>query len=590
MLKGKGFIAVMVGIGLLLVGGCGNTSEMVTVGNDAEDLGVIRPEASYLEEKVPPCTKKEGSDTDPCAPASLNKPKTLSVSGSFPLWTMRGLPTFTEILLDRDVVTASVHLIVRGVVKFNTTRCDIYPLKVANYDEYGLSYKILPYHCFSDIDIREYIVGTGPSELTVSMHREVIFDIDIEDWDKVKEQELQMLNDPRSRTARAYEGKELLLFLGVTDTIAVEAFEVRGIASNLWFIQRSGDEIIAVANEYRLASNEEERRQLKMPLDELVIQLKKAAQERNSITGGRVGIDSALPLLVTDANFLREYYISVGSVYDDSDDATVLPPPVPGEDDIVPVTVPVDEGGTTVGSSVPVPGEDTDVPSPIDDAGLTVGQESTTTTVVDITTSSSVVETSVTTAVVPGVTTTSGVVESTTTTIAEIVTGTTTTTVVPVSTTLVPGGEDDPPLVDDGASEGDQVTTTSSTVVPSPSATSSTTTLPASDDIGPVETPITTVVVSAVTTTSEVVENTTTTIVSGGEDDNPLVDDGASGEGQVTTTSSTAVPSVSTTSSTTTLPGGDDIGPGEDPVVVPPADDGIESEGQADAGLAVNDG
>ncbi len=330
MLKGKGCIAGMVAIGLLLVGGCGDRSDLATVGNATEDSVVIRPEASYLEEKVPPCTKKEGSDTDPCAPVSLNKPKTLSVGGSFPLWTMRGLPTFTEILLDRDVVTASVHLIVRGVVKFNTTRCDIYPLKVANYDEYSLAFWPLPYHCFSDIDIREYIVGTGPSELTVSMHREVIFDIDIEDWDKVKEQELQMLNDPRSRTARAYEGKELILFLGVPDTVAVEAFEVRGIATNLWFLQRSGDEIIAVADEYRLASNEEEKNQLNMPYDELVVQLKQAAQERNSITGGRVGIDSALPLLVTDANFLRDYYVSVGAVYDGSDDATVLPPPVPG--------------------------------------------------------------------------------------------------------------------------------------------------------------------------------------------------------------------------------------------------------------------
>lgn len=303
----------------------------------ADEVDSVRSEVApsldvpplYLEEVIPPCVGMEGSHVDPCASGSLDKPKILSVSVSFPVWTMRGLPTFTEILLDRGAVTAAVHLIVRGVVKNGTTRCDIYSLKVANYDDFNVPFTVLPYHCFADIDVREYIVGIGPSELTVSMHREAIFDIDIKDWNAVEDQELYSLRDPRSRTARAYEGKELILFLGVPDTIVVEAFEIRGIATNVWFIRRSGDEIRAVSADYELAGNEQERRQLNMPYDELVTQLRQADEERDSITGGRVGIESSLPLLVTDAHFLRDYYVSVGAVYDGSDEATVSPPPVP---------------------------------------------------------------------------------------------------------------------------------------------------------------------------------------------------------------------------------------------------------------------
>ena len=61
-------------------------------------------------------------------------------------------------------------------------------------------------------------------------------------------------------------------------------------------------------------------------------------------------------MLITDAHHLRDYYTSVGAVYDDTENATVLPPPVPGEDDPTAPTLPVNDG-TTV-TIVPVPGED----------------------------------------------------------------------------------------------------------------------------------------------------------------------------------------------------------------------------------------
>ena len=50
---------------------------------------------------------------------------------------------------------------------------------------------------------------------------------------------------------------------------------------------------------------------------------------------GRIGIGTQYPFLVTDANFFQDFYLAIGAVYDSSDKGTVLPPPAPGEGDLV---------------------------------------------------------------------------------------------------------------------------------------------------------------------------------------------------------------------------------------------------------------
>ena len=69
-----------------------------------------------------------------------------------------------------------------------------------------------------------------------------------------------------------------------------------------------------------------------LPLAEMINDIREAAEERNKVTNGKVGVESYLPALITDANDLRDFYISAGAVYDDSEYATVPPPPVPGRE------------------------------------------------------------------------------------------------------------------------------------------------------------------------------------------------------------------------------------------------------------------
>ena len=165
--------------------------------------------------------------------------------------------------------------------------------------------------------------------------------LDFNDWpDAQKDKWIkELLDDPQSRVATAYEGKELVLFLGTSTTIAVESFEV-GPQAGLWFVQKDGDEIRSVAQDIEYARTEEQRSRLDLPLNDLIEQVKIADTERTTLTDGRIGVAPYdLPALVTDANHLRDYYVSVGAVYDGSEEATVLPTPVPGEGDIVPAPV-----------------------------------------------------------------------------------------------------------------------------------------------------------------------------------------------------------------------------------------------------------
>ena len=132
--------------------------------------------STYLLESIPPCVATE-SEPDPC-PVELPTPQNFGVAS---LGAPSEVPTFTDRLiydpLEDGVI--SVHIVMRGTVQTNTTRCDIYRFKLPDYRaEYRQRVGGLPldgqyiigryrYTCFADIDVKEYIVGEGPTTLTV---------------------------------------------------------------------------------------------------------------------------------------------------------------------------------------------------------------------------------------------------------------------------------------------------------------------------------------------------------------------------------------------------------------------------------------
>ena len=415
---------------------------------------------SYLEEIVPPCVPTESEPT-PCSMGLPESVDMVSSLGSIRIWNH--VPSFDYLLFSGDDdLLGRKHIVVRGIIQSDTTRCEKYPVVAHNYVYIsfpldGMYY----YYCFVDIMVKEYIVGEGPPKLTVIMHRENVYEEELDSTGKVRPEIIQFLKDPQSRTAEAYEGKEMVLFLGATITTSIESWDSTGVFS-IWLVQQSDNGFRAVSQfRYVIPSLSS---QLNLPLDEMTEDIKRAAKKRVALTGGRIGIDTALPMLVTDANRLREFYTTVGAVYE-GDNATVLPPPAPGEDDPPPPTLPVNDG--TVSPTTPVPGGEPAVPSSTDDAGTTTSTltvPTTTTAVEDTSTSTTTVEdaepTTTRSAVVPAAAEEEPVfqpaddaVASTTTTEA------TTTTLAEPTTTTVAEVPESPTTTVGSGEEGEQVAT-----------------------------------------------------------------------------------------------------------------------------------
>ena len=456
-----------------------------SVSDDASN-GVLVPSTSPVDNSsgshmaVSSCDPVNEPEHNSCSPMETPM-ETYSSAGGIPYWLYYDrIPTFTDILLGQGSPSAVPHLVVRGVAQPDSTRCDIYPIIVPNYVQPNADYlfdDLYHYHCFVDLDVTEYIVGTGPAKVTVSLHRESLYLSRLTDWHNHKDEYLRSWNDPASRTASTFEGKELILFLSLPGTLGVEAWVTRN-SFNLWFIEQNQEsELRAVALEITLAETDEQRSKMILPLTRMIQDIKEAAEERSKITNGRIGEESYLPSLITDANYLRDFYITAGATYGATEGATVLPPPVLGKDDPDPSTIPADEGATV--TSTPAPGEETTAPPATDDAGLTVEQETTTTEAITTTAPTTTeTDTPVTTEGTPAVTTTTEVAETTTTTTepvpTEPVTGTTTT--VPVAG---PGEEEVAPVPNEPPGEEAETTTS---LTPT-----ETTTTPSNDDGAPNE-------------------------------------------------------------------------------------------------------
>ena len=322
-------------------------------------LGVMtRRQVSYLDEVIPPCVLLEGSKQDTCPKITLSRARnSMGVTTTL----LRELPTFTKSLMG-SIVGGSLtpHIVVRATIKPDTTRCNVYPLAPFDYDpsreDTWWYTRFVNYSCFMETRVNEYIVGEGPPELTIIVYSRALDKSRIEDDYTVTE------DDEYEAPLRisAYPGKEVVMMLGPARTAAVESWNIQPVYHRLWFVQRDGNEVRAVSEDTKVIDNPELLGQMNLSLDELVRKIKEAAEERFTLTGGRIGVDPSLPMLVTDANKLQDFYQNTGAVYE-GEDATVLPPPVPGgeEPELPPARTGEEEPGATSTTTTLLQTEDT---------------------------------------------------------------------------------------------------------------------------------------------------------------------------------------------------------------------------------------
>ncbi len=322
------------------------------------DLAVVTPAPPvHLEEVIPPCVPLEGTQEDPCVPGpSVARPYMVDSAaplGTPPFFDKR--PTVARIMFGQQGPTYEnlpsliKHVVIRGTVLVDTARCHDYYLKLANYRTNRFYEGWIQIHCFSDVRVNEYLVGTGPPILTVGLWEWLITDPDLQRYpDRDQTMELyggedvwiaNLFGDPAAWIEQTHGGKELVLFLSLPSAITLEAFVVNGLFSR-WFVQRADDGTLwAVSPSKGYIWDHANSDEADMLLADLEQEIAEAAANRDEVTGGRIGVDPSLPMLVTDANDLRSHYTDIGAVYVTRETAgyvkhpTRLPPPPPGGGD-----------------------------------------------------------------------------------------------------------------------------------------------------------------------------------------------------------------------------------------------------------------
>ena len=137
-------------VSVLLISACvGSSSHTATGHADPEPV-------SYLEAAIPPCTRLEKMQKDPCEFDTVPHVEMLSVAHG--LLEIEGLlPNFTDLLNGTNLPGLFVpHIAIRGTVQPNTTRCELYSAILGNFASPvpGLEQDGF-YYCFVDATVNE---------------------------------------------------------------------------------------------------------------------------------------------------------------------------------------------------------------------------------------------------------------------------------------------------------------------------------------------------------------------------------------------------------------------------------------------------
>jgi hypothetical protein len=230
------------------------------------------------------------------------------------------------------------HLALRGTYLPGTLRCTTRdPFRPPAYllDDFGDTSTERSFKCYVDVRVNAYILGSGPATLTALLLKYHYSEHEGEDITDFVEDTKQLLEE---YVSNLFLGREHVLFLGPTADLSSEAWRV----IRYWDVQQGKDgTIIAVHSDrdhwrsFRPHDYGAYRSALEMELPAFTQAVTTANEARVSEYGGRIGADPSLPMLLTDAHQLREYYTNTGA-YDHPDGPPAQPPPVPGDGDPLP--------------------------------------------------------------------------------------------------------------------------------------------------------------------------------------------------------------------------------------------------------------
>ena len=315
----------------------------------------IRPAAEYLTEEIPPCTPIQGDPSvDPCEPVPDWAPTTVA-GGHSTVGPPLRVEDFLNSLPSTPIYTA--HVVLRGTYIPGTVRCmsgnrHRYPA----YVNPGLLGDALLIYCFADVRVNAYLLGSGPSTLTVIVYSS-LYAYGSQDDESYGVEQLESrrlayeralaegggfeydeplrgyhppvglvthihIGFPRGEIAATgppggIGGREVVMFIRPSSSLSVEAMKVNYI----WDVERRDDATVVAIHPFSES--------LEMELPALTQAVTTAHQARVAANGGRIGADESLPMLVTDANQLRQYFSDpkVGAYAPGVPTPTQPPPP-----------------------------------------------------------------------------------------------------------------------------------------------------------------------------------------------------------------------------------------------------------------------
>ena len=292
----------------------------------ATSVPASQPAPEYPSEEIPPCTPVPGSSVDPCEPG-VQWPWATESDGLLlavpPLWVHE--------FLNNTVATYTSHVALRGTYLSDTVRCASgHRNQFPSYT--GNNLDALSIYCFADVRVNAYLLGVGPSNLTVIVESNAYAILGDDDDDYGLEQlESRRLAFERALVeggrfeydfpvhrghvppAKAVAsgppggigGREVIMFLGPSDNLYVEAWKV----NHTWDVERREDDTVVAIHPYRRSFySDVDISALEMELPALKQEVTTAHEARVAANGGRIGEDMSLPMLETDANRLRHYF------------------------------------------------------------------------------------------------------------------------------------------------------------------------------------------------------------------------------------------------------------------------------------------
>ena len=289
--------------------------------------------ADYFDAYVEPCAPYPGSSKDPCERRvpweypSLKNPNFLAT-----IWAPSPPYTAREWVDWKFRRWHTVpHFIVRGVAVPGSTRCASHgPPSVLlkgpptdSLESLSLGTSI---DCYTDIAVREYIFGSGPSRITFISGGRSVDEIS-PDFGTV-ERDSAYFSDITSPLTESLEGYEWVIWL----TTPLDASQGAWKATSMWDVQRRDDGAIVGVSRSRVGSDVESvyLDELEPTLEDFVTDTKAAMAHYVELYGGRIGDSANAPSFISSPELSSVYeYIKLMGALDVPGFTFTPPPPSP---------------------------------------------------------------------------------------------------------------------------------------------------------------------------------------------------------------------------------------------------------------------